>query len=129
MVDAVYPWLEKYANKQASYTLVEQKIELELAVMGVTFRDDLWGDILEQISMSPTGWQDVQAAWQDAKTSGMCDNFIQRSRCSFFCTQSTVIAGRPQGMAAYSGMGIWAVECRSGRRHDGDGLRRTLRPQ
>ena len=59
MVDAVYPWLEKYANKQASYTLVKQKIELELVAMGVTFRADLWGDILEQISMSPTGWQDI----------------------------------------------------------------------
>ena len=83
-VDTVYPWLEMYAKNEASLCLVEQKIELELAMKGVTFRDDLWADILEHITVSPTGWLDVQAAWQSAKTLGMITFFIQRSRCLFF---------------------------------------------
>ena len=37
--------------------------------MGVTFWDDLWVDILEHITMSPMGWQNVQAAWQSIKLS------------------------------------------------------------
>ena len=38
-IDTVYPWLEMYAKNEASLCLVEQKIELELAMKGVTFRD------------------------------------------------------------------------------------------
>ncbi|KAL4063500.1 hypothetical protein V8B97DRAFT_2026407 [Scleroderma yunnanense] len=57
VVDVVYPWLEKYANKEVSLSLVEQRIKLKLATVGV------------HIEVSPTGWQEVQAAWQAAKTS------------------------------------------------------------
>ena len=71
--------------------LVEQKIELKLATMGVSFRDDLWADILEHITMSPTGWQDVQTAWQSIKSSGMDGVLIQCSRCLSFYT-SIIIA-------------------------------------
>ena len=38
--------------------------------MNTLFQDDLWADILEHITMSPTGWQDVQAAWQSVKMLG-----------------------------------------------------------
>ncbi|KAL4062403.1 hypothetical protein V8B97DRAFT_2026831 [Scleroderma yunnanense] len=51
--------------KKASLCLVKQKIQFELATMGVSFQDDLWMNILEHIAMSPTGWQDVQVAWQN----------------------------------------------------------------
>ncbi|KAL4074721.1 hypothetical protein V8B97DRAFT_2022904 [Scleroderma yunnanense] len=57
VVDSMYPWLEKYANKEVSLSLVEQGIELELATVGV------------HIEVSPMGWQEVQAAWQAVKTS------------------------------------------------------------
>ena len=69
-MDTVYPWLEKFAKNKASLCAVEQKIELELAAKGIIFWDDLWADILEHITMSPTGWQDVQAAWQSVKMLG-----------------------------------------------------------
>ncbi|KAL4065289.1 hypothetical protein J3A83DRAFT_4190675 [Scleroderma citrinum] len=62
VVDSMYPWLEKYANKEVSLSLVEQGIELELAT-------DLWLSMLEHIEVSPMGWQEVQAAWQAVKTS------------------------------------------------------------
>ncbi|KAL4080649.1 hypothetical protein J3A83DRAFT_4184650 [Scleroderma citrinum] len=48
IMDAVYPWQE-------------------------IFQDDLWMNILEHIAMSPTGWQDVQVAWQNVKSSGVID--------------------------------------------------------
>ncbi|KAL4078482.1 hypothetical protein V8B97DRAFT_1865639, partial [Scleroderma yunnanense] len=41
LVNTVYPWLEMYAKKEASLCLVEQKIQFELAMMGVSFQDDL----------------------------------------------------------------------------------------
>ena len=68
-VDTVYPWLEKFAKHEALLCTVEQKIELEVVAKGVIFWDDLWADILEHITMSPMGWQDVQAAWQSIKMS------------------------------------------------------------
>ncbi|KAL4062696.1 hypothetical protein J3A83DRAFT_4194308 [Scleroderma citrinum] len=69
IMDTVYPWLEMYTNKEASLCLVKQKLQFELAMMGVSFWDDLWMDILEHIAMSPTGWQDVQVVWQNVKSS------------------------------------------------------------
>ena len=57
------------SKHKASLCVVERKNKLELTVMGVTFWDDLWVDILEHITMSPMGWQDVQAAWQSIKLS------------------------------------------------------------
>ena len=71
LVDATYLWLEKYAKNEVTLFLVEQKIELELATVGVVYRGDLWEDILERMVVSPTGWQEVQAAWQAAKASCM----------------------------------------------------------
>ena len=96
--------------------------------MGVTFQDDLWVDILEHITMSPTGWQDVQTAWQSVKSSGMDGVFIQCSRCLSFYT-STIIARWPQSMAAYPGMGPWADELWPGNWSDRDSLWRMLCPQ
>ncbi|KIM67432.1 hypothetical protein SCLCIDRAFT_20952 [Scleroderma citrinum Foug A] len=69
LVDAAYLWLEKYAKNEVTLFLVEQKIELKLATVGVVYREDLWEDILECMVVSPMGWQEVQAAWQAAKAS------------------------------------------------------------
>ena len=96
--------------------------------MGVSFWDDLWADILEHITMSPIGWQDVQTAWQSIKSSGMDGVFIQCSRCLSFYT-STVIARWPQSMTAFPCMGPWADELRPGNWSDRDGLWRMLCPQ
>ena len=37
LVDATYLWLEKYAKNEVTLFLVEQKIELELATVGVVY--------------------------------------------------------------------------------------------
>ena len=71
LMDSMYLWLEKYAKEEVSLFLVEQKIELELATVGMVYRGDLWEDILEHMVVSPMGWQEVQAAWQAAKASCM----------------------------------------------------------
>ena len=71
LMDSVYLWLEKYAKEEVSLFLVEQKIELELATVGMVYQGDLWEDILEHMVVSPMGWQEVQAAWQAAKASCM----------------------------------------------------------
>ena len=42
-MDAVYRWLKKYANKKVSLCLVMQKIEYELAGIGIVYWEDLWG--------------------------------------------------------------------------------------
>ena len=69
LIDAAYLWLEKYAKNEVTLFLVEQKIELKLAMVGVVYQGDLWEDILECMVVSPTGWQEVQAAWQAAIAS------------------------------------------------------------
>ncbi|KIM61347.1 hypothetical protein SCLCIDRAFT_25979 [Scleroderma citrinum Foug A] len=59
LMDAVYIWLEKYAKNEVSLFLVKQKIKLELAAVGMVYREDLWRNILECMVVLPTGWQEV----------------------------------------------------------------------
>ena len=78
LMDAMYIWLKKYAKNEVSLFLVEQKIELELATVGMVYREDLWGNILECMVVLPTGWQEVQAAWQAVKVSCMWSPFSSK---------------------------------------------------
>lgn len=71
VVDTVYPWLEKYANKTETSHNVLQNVQFELELVGVIYEEDRWLDVLDFIERGPEGWDDVRAAWQKAKTSGM----------------------------------------------------------
>jgi len=74
-------------NKEVSLCLVTQKIEYELAGIGIVYWEDLWGDILELITTSPMGWQDVQVAWQNTKSSGVIPSFVISELLSDFLVQ------------------------------------------
>ena len=44
-------------------------------------------DILEHMTMSPMGWQDVQAAWQSIKLSGdWCFHSVAKELILLYCT-------------------------------------------
>ncbi|KAL4066416.1 hypothetical protein V8B97DRAFT_2025398 [Scleroderma yunnanense] len=63
-VNAVYLWLEKYANKMETLQLVLQNIQSKLEAIDVSFEEEHWLDILKYINMRSEGWEDVKTTWK-----------------------------------------------------------------
>ena len=76
VVDDMYPWLERYMEKESTSLYVLQKIEFKLSAIGATFQEDCWSNVLDYIDIRQDGWEKVKAEWKRVRSGTLHQSFL-----------------------------------------------------